>query len=242
MTLTEIETELKKVKEMLSEQISENIKYRRMAEDLMHNLTFENMPSVKRELDGSIKKISSISADMDGIAQGVSTLEQRVDEQGACISLVVSEEDGENTINTASIVSAINNSQSSIKMSADKIEFEGSNVSFDTDTLKINSDGCVGFSSPVSTPELYADSGNFNGRLDLGSSEGLRGYVYMNAGESDTLELYGDGGIVLSTESESGSADGSIDMYALGLNFNGSRVLTDSYEDIEYLRTALGLY
>ncbi len=241
MTFTELEAEVRKLKGKVEERISEDIKYRRMLDDLISNLTFDNMPSIKKELKGGIEKISHISGDIDGIYEGISSVEQRVDEQGAEIALVVSKKNGVNTVNTASIVSAINKSGSSIKMSADKISFDGSSVTFDTDTLKVNSEGCVEFYSPVRASSLYAGDGYFDGRVDFGSAEGLRGYAYINGNESNGIEIVGDGGIVLSTDAESGNGAGNVDIYADNMSFNGCKVLTDSDEDIAYLRVLLGL-
>ncbi|MEE1356829.1 MAG: hypothetical protein UHG68_04605, partial [Clostridia bacterium] len=160
----------------------------------------------------------------------------------AKIALVVGKGDsGEDVINTASIVSAINSSGSSIKMSADKIQFEGSDVTFDTNVLRVDADGCVSFSAPLSAPTVYASNGNFNGRVDLGSTEGLTGYVYLNSGESNQLEIVGDGGVYISTESESGDSSGYVEIYGDGLYFNSNEVLTKSAGDIQYLKAKLGL-
>ena len=63
----------------------------------------------------------------------------------------------------------------------------------------------------------------------------------MNCGESNALELYGDGGIILSTCSESGDDSGDVDIYADNLRLNGQRVLTSSQEDMDFIRYELGI-
>lgn len=242
MTFEEMESEIIKLKGMLDERISEDVKYRRMLEDLVNNLTFDNMPAVKKTLKGSIEKISRISGDLDGIYQGISSIEQRVNEQGAELSLVVSETEGEKTINTASIIAAINDSASNIKLSADKIEFEGADISIDTRMLKVNAEGRVEFSSPVIADNYYGMSGYFNSRVDLGSSNGNAGYAYMHANEYDGIEIHGAGGVVLSTEADNKGISGDVDVFADSIRLNGNRVLTDSDADIAYLRMVLGNY
>ncbi len=242
MTLAEIEAEVKLLKRALDERISEDIKYRRMIEDLTNNLTFENMPTVKKEVNGGIERVSQISADVDGISRNVSRISEKVDSQGAELALVVERENGDTSVNAASIISAINNSGSSIKMSADKISFEGSDIRIDTDKLSVNAEGRVEFSSPVVATDLYSTSGYFNGRVDLGSSGGLSGYAFLHANEFDGLELHGEGGIVLSTEADYGDPSGDVEIYADAVRLNGNRVLTDSDSDIAYLGMLLGIY
>ena len=242
VTFKEIEAEVIRLGKLLDDRIAEDIKYRRMIEDLMYNLSFENMPSVQEETQKTASAVSAIVGTIDGVSAGISSIEQTVDAQGAKIALVVGKGDsGEDVINTASIVSAINSSGSSIKMSADKIQFEGSDVTFDTNVLRVDADGCVSFSAPLSAPTVYASNGNFNGRVDLGSTEGLTGYVYLNSGESNQLEIVGDGGVDISTESESGDSSGYVEIYGDGLYFNSNEVLTKSAGDIQYLKAKLGL-
>lgn len=242
MTFEEMESEIIKLKGMLDERISEDVKYRRMLEDLVNNLTFDNMPSIKKTLKGSIEKISRISGDIDGIYQGISSVEQRVNEHGAELSLVVAETEGQKTVNAASIIAAINDSASSIKLSADKIGFEGSDISIDTKMLKVNSEGHVEFSSSVIADDYYGMSGFFNSRVDLGSSGGVPGYAYIHANEYDGIEIHGAGGVVLSTEAEGKGVSGDVEIYADSIRLNGNRVLTDSDADIAYLRMILGNY
>ena len=241
MTYKEMEEEIVHLRRMLDERIAEDIKYRRALEDMMYNLSFDNMPTVEREAKQTASAVSKIEGEISGISQGVSTISQTVDKQGAKIALVVENRDGENVINSASIISAINDSESSIKMSADKIEFEGTSITFDTDVLNVNAKGRVAFKAPLTTPDIYSTCGYFNGRVDLGSSEGLTGYVYLNCGERNALELYGEGGIILSTYTDSGDDSGDVDVYADNLRVNGQRVLTRSPADIAYLRDQLGL-
>ena len=240
MTMKEMEFELENLKAMIRQKNDEDVKYRRAVEDILYNLSFLNMPEVESESQKTNSRITSVAANIDNITEGVSKIEQTVDEQGASISLVVKKSNGVSQINTAGIVSAINNSGSSIKLSADKIEFDGSSVTFDTDALKVNSSGRVSFSSALSTPEVHADIGYFQGRVDLGSDMGNPGYSYLNCGENNTLELFGDGGVVITTDSESGTSGGDVCVFSDTIRHNGYRVLTRSPEDIEYLRSELG--
>lgn len=241
MTYKEMEEEILRLRSMLDERIAEDIKYRRSLEDMMYNLSFDNMPTVEQEAKQTAFAVSGIEGKINGVERGVSTISQAVDDQGAKIALVVESRDGKNVINTASIVSAINDSESSIKMSADKIEFEGTSITFDTDALNVNAKGRVAFKAPITAPDIYTTCGYFNGRVDLGSSEGLVGYTYLNCGESNALELCGDGGVVISTYAESGDESGDVDIYADNLKMNGHKVLTRSAADIAYLRDQLGL-
>ncbi len=242
MTFEEMEKEILRLRSLIDGRVSEDIKYRRLLEDIINNLTLENMPSVKKALNGSIEKISQISGDIEGIFAGISSIEQRVNEQGAEISLVVSETEGEKTVNAAGIIAAINNSGSSIKMSADKISFEGSDISIDTDMLTVNSEGRVDFNSPISASAVYASDGYFNGRVDMGDSRGQSGYAYINGNEMDGIEIHGAGGVVLTTEADGKGADGDIEVYADSMRINGYRVLTDSDADLAYIRMMLGNY
>jgi len=58
--------------------------------------------------------------------ESISEISQEVDSQSSKISLVVSTSGSTNTVNTASIVAAVNNAGSSIKINADKIDISGS--------------------------------------------------------------------------------------------------------------------
>jgi len=241
VTYKEMEDEIAMLRRKLDERIAEDIKYRRMLEDMMYNLSFDNMPTVERQAQQTASAVSKIEGEIEGISRGVSTISQTVDKQGASIALVVENRDGDSVINAASIVSAINDSGSSIKMSADKIGFEGSSITFDTDVLNVNAKGRVEFKAPLTAPDIYATGGYFDGRVDLGSADGESGYAYLNCGESNALELYGDGGIILSTYSDSGDDSGDVDIYADNLRINGQRVLTTSQADMDLLRYELGI-
>lgn len=55
----------------------------------------------------------------------IATIEQKTGENTNSIALVVSEKDGEKVVNSASIVNAINDGESSVTINADHINFEG---------------------------------------------------------------------------------------------------------------------
>ncbi len=241
MSFEEMERELLRLKALIEDNADEQIKQRRSYEDILQNLSYENMPSVKQDRETTVKKVSRLSSTVDGVAEHINKIEQSVDEQGSRISLIVVKLNGKDVIDAASIIGAINEEGSSIKLNADKISFEGSDISFDTSVLNINSDGCVQFDSPISTTSLYADNANFQGRVDMGSDDGRSGFIYLNCAENNTLELCGDGGIILCTDTEGGGPGGSVSVVADGLYVNGRAALTRSEEDIAYLRRALGL-
>ena len=242
MTFEELEAEVVRLAALVDKNSEEEIKYRRSYEDMMYNLSYENMPAVKKQAQKTATELSAVSDAVDGMTESISKIEQTVDEQGAEIALIVIKGSEGSSINAASIITAINKAGSSIKLSADKIQFEGSDITFDTKMLKVNSgNGCVEFVSPLSTEELYATRGYFQGKVDLGSFDGLTGYAYINCGELNELELFGDGGIVLSTNSENGDPSGNVEVYADSINLNGNAVLTRSNADIAYLKSKLGL-
>ena len=73
--------------------------------------------------DGDWKSTEkSYEAGLDG---SLSTIEQKADDNGASLSLLVSDKDGEKSINAASIVMAVNDEGPSVTIDADKINFQG---------------------------------------------------------------------------------------------------------------------
>lgn len=258
MTFEEMQSTVLELKRKIDIQIDEDIKYRRMLEDMLANLTLENMPEVSKTIsdvnDGVFvieekicdteNEVARLKQSVGTVENGMSIIDQKVDGQGAMLSLVVSKgEDGSDSVNCASIIGAINSSGSSLKLSADKIQFEGSNITIDTGVLKVNSDGCVNFSSPVKTKALHTSEVTVSGRVDFGNDNGLSGYVYINSGEGDTLELTGEGGVIINTMSENGdgNADSNVYIFAPNLYVNGSRVMTFSSSDIALLKTLLAM-
>ena len=102
----------------------------------LSNLGAENFnAAIRARIDGADGSITQLSLDAGTLqtrltsAEGnVAALEQTVSEQGARIALVT-DADG---VNAAAIVTAINNGDSSIALSADKIDLNGITTVADT--------------------------------------------------------------------------------------------------------------
>ncbi|MEE1356583.1 MAG: hypothetical protein UHG68_03350, partial [Clostridia bacterium] len=75
VTFKEIEAEVIRLGKLLDDRIAEDIKYRRMIEDLMYNLSFENMPSVQEETQKTASAVSAIVGTIDGVSAGISSIE-----------------------------------------------------------------------------------------------------------------------------------------------------------------------
>ena len=140
---------------------------------------------IRARIDGADGSIAQLNLDADALqtrltsAEGnVAALEQTVSDQGARIALVTNA-DG---VNAAAIVAAINNGESSIALSADKIDLNG--ITTVADTLHIGSkDGLE------RKYLIFHDSGAV-----ISATRGDLPELRLSAGKIDLCgELYHDG-------------------------------------------------
>ena len=68
---------------------------------------------------------SSAEEDIDGLISSVAVIEQTADDNGASISQIVQAVGADGRVTAASIVTAVNKSGSSVKISADKVDIDG---------------------------------------------------------------------------------------------------------------------
>lgn len=73
----------------------------------------------------SLQTVTTWKSTVEEDVSKIAAIEQKTNDNTSSIALVVSEKDGEEVVNTASIVTAINDDGSSISLNADKINFEG---------------------------------------------------------------------------------------------------------------------
>lgn len=140
---------------------------------------------IRARIDGADGSIAQLSLDADALqtrltsAEGnVAALEQTVGEQGARIALVA-DADG---VNAAAIVAAINNGDSSVTLSADKIDLNG--ITTVADTLHIGSED--GFARKYL---IFHQSGAV-----ISATRGDLPEMRLSAGKIDLCgELYHDG-------------------------------------------------
>ena len=140
---------------------------------------------IRARIDGADGSIAQLSLDADALqtrltsAEGnVAALEQTVGEQGARIALVA-DADG---VNAAAIVAAINNGDSSVTLSADKIDLNG--ITTVADTLHIGSED--GFARKYL---IFHQSGAV-----ISATRGDLPELRLSAGKIDLCgELYHDG-------------------------------------------------
>lgn len=140
---------------------------------------------IRARIDGADGSIAQLSLDADALqtrltsAEGnVAALEQTVCEQGARIALVA-DADG---VNAAAIVAAINNGDSSVTLSADKIDLNG--ITTVADTLHIGSED--GFARKYL---IFHQSGAV-----ISATRGDLPELRLSAGKIDLCgELYHDG-------------------------------------------------
>lgn len=76
--------------------------------------------------ESEVQSLASWTKDADGNQYNLATIKQTADRAGASIAQVVEAVGEDGNVNAASIVTAVNNSESSVVIDADKIEFEGS--------------------------------------------------------------------------------------------------------------------
>lgn len=86
----------------------------------------------------NIQDVVGWKSDVENDVSQIATIKQTADDTQASVALVVEKKDGENVINSASIVTAINNDTSGISISADRINMKGKVTfeSFDEETKK----------------------------------------------------------------------------------------------------------
>lgn len=75
--------------------------------------------------ESSLTTVTTWKSDVEKDVEKIATIEQKTNDNASSIALVVTEKDGEEAINTASIVTAINDSESSVAIEADKIAMTG---------------------------------------------------------------------------------------------------------------------
>ena len=140
---------------------------------------------IRARIDGADGSIAQLSLDADALQtrltsaeDNVAALEQTVGEQGARIALVA-DADG---VNAAAIVAAINNGDSSVTLSADKIDLNG--ITTVADTLHIGSED--GFARKYL---IFHQSGAV-----ISATRGDLPELRLSAGKIDLCgELYHDG-------------------------------------------------
>ena len=90
--------------------------------------------------DAEINNITSWSLDDNGERYNLATIQQKADDASASVSIVVAEKDGEKVVNAASIVTAINDSGSSVTLEGDHIILNGATTN-GNGTFSISTDG-----------------------------------------------------------------------------------------------------
>lgn len=99
----------------------------------------ETAKTTKAVINKVTGEIQLITGDLDGI-------HSEIDQQADKIALVVTEQSGENVVNSASIVAGINNSESSVVISADHIDLSGTVTFHNLETsgeTTINADNII---------------------------------------------------------------------------------------------------
>lgn len=86
---------------------------------------FANLGARITDTVAEVQSITAWTKDANGNQYNLATIKQTADDAGADIALVVQEKDGEKVVNAASIVSAVNQSGSSVVINADHIKFDG---------------------------------------------------------------------------------------------------------------------
>lgn len=90
--------------------------------------TQEDVASHQQWLDdnsANIQDVVSWKSNVENDVSQIATIKQTADDAGASVALVVAEKDGEKVVNAASIVTAINDGDSSVVIEADHIQLDG---------------------------------------------------------------------------------------------------------------------
>ena len=129
-----------------------------------------NVTSHQQWIDNNSANIQGVvtwKSDVEKDVSEIATIKQTATDLGASIALVVTEKDGENVINAASIVTAINNGESSVVINADHVDLSGIDVSLTGKTINISASDVLGIESTnfkVNTNgEITATGGTIGG-------------------------------------------------------------------------------
>ena len=106
--------------------------------------------------ESEVQTLAAWTKDADGNQYNLATIKQTADEAGADIALVVQEKDGEKVVNSASIVAAINDDESSVGINADRITMTGTTTFLRPDDVG-ESGTTVISGSRITTGELDAE-------------------------------------------------------------------------------------
>ena len=170
------------------------------------SLEVERASAAEGTLSGRIDVTAdAISQEVTNRMNGDSTLSGRITTNANKVAIVVEEKNGQNVVKTASIVTAINNSESSIRLDADKVyigskksqtyidgEIDGVNAKFNSITV------VEGSATYVSSGKVYATTSLHIGTGTAGGS----GALYYRGTE------YKETHVVLKDSSDTTIADG----------------------------------
>ncbi|MEE1084292.1 MAG: hypothetical protein UH850_11265 [Paludibacteraceae bacterium] len=92
------------------------------------------------DTESEVQTLAAWTKDENGNQYNLATIKQTANDAGASIALVVQEKDGEKVVNSASIVTAINNGESSVSIDADHINFEAENYSVKANKIDFTGD------------------------------------------------------------------------------------------------------
>jgi hypothetical protein len=108
------------------------------------------------DTESDVQSLAAWTKDENGEQYNLATIKQTADEAGADITLVVQEKDGEKVINSASIVAAINDDESSVGINADRITMTGTTTFLKPDDVGENGSTVIS-GSRITTGELDAE-------------------------------------------------------------------------------------
>lgn len=199
-------------------------------------------------IEQTADSISLTVTQVDQIGDTVSAQTATISEQANKIALVVSETSGTNVVNTASIVTAINKSGSTIRMNADKIDFKTNGFQITNNagvqTFAVDKSGNVKFGGQLqsATGSLNAPSinaGTLNGSsIKAGTiTSSTISSTNINAGNITGSTIYGatvsgstiSGGYVSGSILQGATGTFAGDLTAATTTFNALNVMNGGY-------------
>ena len=126
-----------------------------------NNLVFNTM---YKEIGDTESKIKAVVEYQDEQTATLAEIEQKTDENSADISLVVASNGAEKQVRAEVIMSAINDDESSVKISADKLDIEGKELN-----IKVASTNIEGklTAEQINAKGLQVEEGVFSGELSV---------------------------------------------------------------------------
>ena len=92
------------------------------------------------ENSANIQDVVSWKYDVENDVSNIATIKQTADEAGASVALVVTEKNGEKVVDAASIVTAINDGDSSVVIAANRVDISGIDVNLKGKTINLTAD------------------------------------------------------------------------------------------------------